>query len=456
MAEILIVDDDRSIRRTLEIYLKSHRHSVFIAASVTSARQIWQREQPDLIILDLMLPDGNGLDLLSEASDHDFGGLVIMITGHQDLDKTMAAMRLGAFDYVHKPINIDELEVSINRALALRLERERFALIADLVADRRPGKIVGQSPATIELHKQIGQASRGKVNVLIRGESGTGKELVARAIHNNNTPDEPMIPVNCSAIVSTLLESDLFGHEKGSFTDAKERKTGKFELAGAGTIFLDEIGDLDLSLQAKLLRVIQEKEFQRVGGTANLRFNGRIIAATNCDLELKIKEGTFREDLYYRLKVVEINIKPLRMRREDLPDLVDDLLARINKELKRNVNKVPVEIMDALMSYDWPGNVRELENLLMSGVMRSASDTLQLELSHLVLQDSNSDTPSADHHKPPSTQWNRLLADVEKEHISAVLMAVQGHLGRACEVLGITRPTLRKKMVDYELKDPFN
>ncbi|NQU04640.1 MAG: sigma-54-dependent Fis family transcriptional regulator, partial [Calditrichaeota bacterium] len=439
MAEILIVDDDTSIRRTLEIYLKSHGHSIHTAESVATARETWQQYKPDLIILDLMLPDGNGINLLSEASENDFGGIVIMITGHQDLDKTMAAMRVGAFDYVHKPINVDELEVSINRALSLQLERERFGLIADLAAERRPGKIVGRSSATVELHKQIGQASRGRANVLIRGESGTGKELVARAIHNNITPNEPLITVNCSAIVLTLLESELFGHEKGAFTDAKETKIGKFELAGEGTVFLDEIGDMDVALQAKILRVIQEKEFQRVGGSTNLKFNARIIAATNRDLESMIKDGSFRDDLYYRLRVIEIYIKPLRERKEDIPDLVDHLLARINNELRRNVNKVSTETMDSLVAYDWRGNVRELENLLMSGVMRSTSDTLQLEIPHNLIQTIDS-KPAQSETLTTGNSWERTLADVEKEHISSVLIAVKGHLGRACEVLCITRP----------------
>lgn len=440
------------------MYLRSHGHSVHTAESVTTARTEWKQSDPDLVILDLMLPDGNGIELLTEASEGKYGGIVIMITGHQDLDKTMAAMRAGAFDYIHKPINIDELEISINRALSLQMERERFGLIADLAKERKPGKIVGRSSATVELHKQIGQAGRGRATVLIRGESGTGKELVARAIHNTNTPDEPLIPVDCSAIVPTLLESELFGHEKGSFTDAKERKIGKFELAGGGTVFLDEIGDMEIGLQSKLLRVIQEKEFQRVGSSSNLQLKARIIAATNRDLEAMIQSGKFREDLYYRLKVVEVNIKPLRDRREDIPDLVDHLLASINRELRRNVSKVPVEALERLMRHDWHGNVRELENMLMSAVMRSSGDTLQLEFP--AESDKAGRTPTVTEHNETNRAsvqpWDRTLADVEKEHIVAVLTAVQGHLGQACRVLGITRPTLRKKINDYDLKDTFN
>ena len=456
MAEFLIIDDERSILRSLELHIKGAGHSVQVAGTLADGHTRWIEYNPDLILLDLSLPDGDGLELLQKGIDDSLGGMVIIITGSHDLDKAMTAMRIGAFDFIHKPINVDELDAAFSRALTLHRERQRLALIADLEIERKPGKIVGVSRASIELHKQIGLCSRGKANVLIGGESGTGKELVARAIHRQTNLSAPFIPINCSAIVPTLLESELFGHERGAFTGANQQKTGRFELAGEGTIFLDEIADMELGMQTKLLRVIQEREFQRVGGTVDIPFSARIIAATNRTLSTLVSDGKFREDLYFRLKVVEIVIPPLRERRADIPDLVEHLLSRINRELRQNVSKVPEDFMDALQQYDFPGNIRELENILIAGLMRSTGDVLEAEVPSVTNTSDSAPLQKSTSYSSSDLAWKHTIREIEKAHIQRVLVAVKGHLGEACIVLGISRPTLRKKMEDYQLKGMFN
>ncbi len=450
MAKLLVVDDDRAARRTLELAFGELGFDVFTAGTVKEGLAAWREEHPDCILLDLMLPDGDGLEVLEAARGEGLGGVVIMITGHQDLDRAITAMRAGAQDYIHKPLNLDELEHTVQNALALEDSRRKPALIADLARGEPGEKIIGRSRAMVEVHKLIGLASRGRANVLITGESGTGKELVARAIHRYTSPDEPFIPVNCSALAPTLLESELFGHERGAFTGATQGKPGRFELAGSGTLFLDEIGDLDLSLQVKLLRVLQERSFERVGGTRSLSFDARVVCATHRDLLAMVREGTFREDLYYRLKVVEIPLPPLRERREDIELLVEHLLIRINRGLRRTVVRVPEELMERLRRYDWPGNVRELENRLTAGVMLSPGDTLQVELPEPA--DVGTDRLKEEGERIEKDPWNRSLAEVEREHIRRVLRVWGGNLGKACEVLGISRPTLRRKMQEYGLE----
>jgi two-component system response regulator AtoC len=296
----------------------------------------------------------------------------------------------------------------------------------------------------VEVHKQIGLASRGAANVLITGESGTGKELVARAIHRFTSADAPFIPLNCSAIVPTLLESELFGHVKGAFTGANDNRPGRLELAGSGTLFLDEIGDLDPSLQIKLLRVLQERTYERVGSNVPKKFDARVIAATHRDLTSLVREGGFREDLYYRLKVVEIHLPPLRERPEDIEPLIEHLLGRINQQLHRNVGQVPSDVFAQMKRYPWPGNVRELENRLTAGVISSPDDTLRIDLPSEESQQKQKLTDD-------SQSWNQTLESVEKSHIERVLAATKGNLGRTCKILGISRPTLRRKMHLYGL-----
>ncbi len=439
---ILIVDDDRALRRSIELQLQGRGFEPVTAADLAEAEASWRKTRPGLVILDLMLPDGEGLDLLERMNSERDSAKVIMITGQSDMAKAVTAMRLGAFDYVQKPLDVDELDSVVDRALAEIAAESRTALSTE-AGESAAGKLhmAGRSRAVLDLHKAIGQASRGRANVLIRGESGTGKELVARLIHRNLAPEQPFVAVNCSALVPSLLESELFGHEKGAFTGAISRRMGRLERAAGGVLFLDEIGDLPLDLQAKLLRVLQEREFERVGGNHALSFEAVVVAATHRDLEAMIAEGSFREDLYYRLKVLEITVPPLRERRDDIRHLVAHFLRLYNREFHRDVNRVPKSTLADLEAYDWPGNVRELANRVQAGIMASSGDSLSVEIPA-------SSGPGAD----PAGGWRRSLAEVEAEQIRSVLDGTDWALGETCEILGISRPTLRKKIADHGIE----
>jgi len=441
LERILIIDDDDAIRRTLELHLVDRGYAVTTGADRVSGKEQWDKHEPDIVILDLKLPDGDGISLLDQQLRDGSEATVIMVTGHHDMENAIRAMKSGAFNYIHKPLDIDELDAALAKAVdQIRARRRAMTLESQYDDAYKPGRIAGQSQAILEIHKQIGLVSKSKVNVLIVGESGTGKELVARAIHQNSAPDQPFVAVNCSAIVPALMESELFGHERGAFTGAHQRKIGKLQLAASGTLFLDEVGDLPFELQAKLLRVIQEKSFDRVGGISEISFDARIISATNRSLEDMVKNSQFRDDLYFRLKVVEIVVPPLRNRKDDIPQLVPYLLEKINRDLHRKITKIPDHMMKQLLQYDWPGNVRELENVLIQAVVRSTADTLTLDF-------------FPERVFPIGTKRElKSLADVEKEHIEHILVEVGGNLGKACDVLGITRPTLRKKMEEYRIK----
>lgn len=441
MATVLIIDDDEGIRSTLELHLKSGFEVVNSAENLKEGRAAWKSLAPDIVVLDLMLPDGTGLHLLEEMRKAEDESVVIMVTGQHEMEYAVAAMKLGAFNYISKPIDIHELDAALVSARQQINARKRSHEMQTQY-DFKPRRIAGRSKAILEIHKQIGLAAKSRVNVLIQGESGTGKELIAHAVHDHSTAEHPFVAVNCSAIVQTLAESELFGHERGAFTGAHARKIGKLELTGAGTLFLDEIADMPLDLQAKLLRVIQERTFERVGGREQIAFNARIISASNKDLATLVKEGNFREDLYFRLKVMQIDIQPLRKRTEDIPELVEYLLDKINRDLHRRVTRISNELLETLKSYEWPGNVRELENVLTQAVVRASGDTI----THIPLGDRPVFSAGA-------ANDLRSLADVEKEHIAFVLAQVGGNLGKACEILGITRPTLRKKMEDYGLRE---
>ena len=446
MIKILIIDDDPAISRTLELHLKTFSGKIETAGDLASGEAIWKDLKPDIILLDMLLPDGNGIDLLAGAIDGKYGGLVIHITGNSDLEMATEAMRIGAYDYLMKPLDIDQLDAVMERAMRSVKKSPESTLPSSEWEDYKAGKIVGKSKAILELHKQIGLAARCFANVFIQGDTGTGKELVAKSIHRTSRLEGVFVAVNCSAIVATLMESELFGHEKGSFTGAVSSKPGQLEAAKNGTIFLDEIGDLPLDLQVKLLRVLQEREFRRVGGSQTLQLTARIITATHRNLDEMVKVGKFREDLYYRLKVLEIFIPPLRERKDDIAPLVTSFLNKINSEVHRKVTKVPESVMKVMENYNWPGNVRELENRLTAAVVRSPGDVLEIDIPEA--KDTSLSAPS-------QWDWNRPLEDVEKFHIQMVLQNVDGHFGRACDILGISRPTLRKKISDYGLKASF-
>ena len=451
MAKILVIDDDVSISETLELYLTEEGYDVVTANTGTEGLNQFVKNSPDVVILDIRLPDIDGFTVLEDLREENENVKVIMITAHHDMDSTIKAMKGGAFDYIHKPVNVDELDMAIQKALkTYEMEKKIDGLLMEPSRQFKVGDIIGSGREMREIFKTIGVVSQARTTVLIEGESGTGKELIAKVIHHNTAPDEPYIAVNCSAIVETLLESELFGHEKGSFTGAISRKLGKFELARYGTVFLDEISEMSLNLQAKLLRVLQEMEFERVGGKDRVRVNARIIAATNKDLKGMVQENRFRDDLYYRLNIVSIRIPPLRERREDIAPLVDYLLTKINKDLHKRVLGVSDEMMDIFMKYRWPGNIRELENLLVRAVVVSKGQVLvRGDFPELTDEGRQAKTEAA---ASEAGEPGKLLTldEVEEEYIRRVLKENSTrNKGEICEILGISRPTFERKLDKY-------
>jgi two-component system response regulator AtoC len=453
MAKILIIDDDSSICETIDLYLTEEGHKVYTAMTGTDGLNKFVETSPDVVILDIRLPDIDGFTVLEDLQEDDEDVKVIMITAHHDMDTTINAMKAGAFDYIRKPINIDELDIAIRKALkSIEMEKKIDGLLMEPSRQFKVGDIIGIGKDMSEIFKTIGIVSQSKTTVLIQGESGTGKELIAKVIHNNTSPNEPYIAVNCSAIVETLLESELFGHEKGSFTGAFTRKLGKFELARYGTVFLDEISEMSINLQAKLLRILQEMEFERVGGKDRVKVNARIITATNKDLRTLVKEGKFRDDLFYRLNIVSINIPPLRERREDIPILVDYLITKINRDLHKRVLAVSDELMDIFLKYSWPGNVRELENLLVRAVVVAKGQILGRGDFPELLEDLEKRCIPENERETDFKEGERLLTldEVEDRYIRKVIK-VSGNKtkGEICEILGISRPTFERKLEKY-------
>lgn len=449
MAKILVIDDDKSIRESLELYLEEEGYDVHTASNGTEGLNQFVAITPDVVILDIRLPDIDGFTVLEDLREEDEKVKVIMITAHHDMETTIKAMKGGAFDYIHKPIDVDELDIAIGKALgSIAMEKKITGLLMERPRDFKVGDIIGTGKKMKEVFKTIGVVSQNKTTVLIQGESGTGKELIAKCIHYNTSRDEPYIAVNCSAIVETLLESELFGHEKGSFTGAIARKQGKFELARYGTVFLDEISEMSVNLQAKLLRVLQEMEFERVGGKDRVKVNARIIAATNKDLRKMVQEGTFRDDLFYRLNIVSIHIPPLRERREDLAPLVEYLLRKANRELHKQIAGVSEEMMDIFRRYGWPGNIREMENLLVRAAVVAKGQLLGKEdFPDLMEEKQASHTDREIAGNEPGKMLT--LDEIEEMHIRKVIRNTDKNKGEICEILGISRPTFERKLEKY-------
>ncbi|TMB24923.1 MAG: sigma-54-dependent Fis family transcriptional regulator [Deltaproteobacteria bacterium] len=447
MDRILIVDDDRSIRELLSMHLEERGFGVMSAATGAEGFRLAAEASPAAIVLDMRLPDASGIDLIPELKKRAADAPVLMITAHHDMASTILAMKAGAFDYIHKPIDIQAFDVALDRALEMRrLLKGTDYLSVEGGGAFKMDDIVGTSPPMQQLFKDVGRVAASRATVLIQGESGTGKELIARVIHSYSAPQKPFVGIDCSAIVDTLLESELFGHEKGAFTGAVQTKPGKFELAEEGSIFLDEIGELSQNLQAKLLRVLQEREVDRVGGVRRIPIRARILAATNRDLAEEMRTGRFREDLYQRLKVVTLRLPPLRERAEDIPLLVEHLLVKINQRLHKNLRRVPREVIEKLQRRPWPGNVRELENVLTRAAVLSQGDMLLQE--HLVDQGG---IPRSEARPLPTAVDGRVatLDEVERDHIVRVWTLAKGHKGKTCQMLGISRPTLERKLKKY-------
>lgn len=449
---LLIVEDNQSLCELLKVQLEEPRGDrpafhVEIASNAREAREKLRVIHPILVLCDIRLPDGNGIELLPELKELAGQAPVVIMTAHSDLESTIRSMKNGAFDYLPKPFQPKEVELVLHRAVDLWRQSKRAAVLAvDTSSARLSSDIVAESPQMKAIIKKVGQIAASKATVLIQGESGTGKELIARVIHEYSSDDpKPFIGINCSAIVDTLLESELFGHEKGAFTGASQTKYGRFELAEDGTIFLDEIAEMSLALQAKLLRVLQEREFERVGGVQRLPLQARIVAATNRDLEVEVRAKRFREDLYQRLKVVTIDLPPLRERPKDIPVLVQRLLARTSDRLGKRITHVSEDLVQELQTLPWTGNVRELENALIRAVVLAPGETLLKE--HFAFPEASAAPPNLEASRPLIS-----LAEAERIAIRNAVEASRGHKGRACEILGISRPTLDRKLQRYDLE----
>ncbi len=446
MSRILIIDDEESSCRTLKLHFGQRGFDVETALSADEGLAKLFAHPTDIVVSDIHMPGRDGFSLLGEIRDRLPDIPVIMITAFHDLDSTVAAMHGGAVDYVPKPIDLEELEAAVDRAIKLRSGYPDDGLVLD--SRDVTGIVVGKSHAMKEVFKSIGMVSQSRVTVLISGESGTGKELVARAIHKvSPESDHPFVSVNCAALAETFLESEFFGHEQGAFADAMASRMGKVELAGEGTVFLDEISELSPYLQAKLLRLLEDREFTPVGGTRIVASQARFIVGTNVDLAERVGSQQFREDLYYKLNVVNISLPPLRQRREDIPLLVEHLVKKINLEIHKDIRRIPSGVMDMLEAFDWPGNVRQLENVLKKAVVMAQGDTLSLS----AVADGPGDDSGA---RPPADGGGDLdmacsLKDLEREHIKRVLTVTNWHKGRTCEILGISRPRLERRIAEY-------
>lgn len=442
MKSILIIDDDPLIRKTLSSHFSKEGFDILMAEDGKQGLLRYEENSPDLVILDIRLPDMDGLEALKKIKEMDKSACIIIMTAYDDMKTTVEAIKSGAFEYMVKPLDFVELDLTIDKAFQVKsLEDKLSYLVEEQQKEYTIDNIIGHSPQMRQVFKLIGSVANTRTNVLIQGESGTGKELVAKATHYNSPyRGEPFIVINCSAISDTLLESELFGHVKGAFTDAFYETRGKFEIAGKGTLFLDEIGDVSPNLQSKLLRVIETRDFMKVGGEKILKTEARIIAATNQDLNSLIEQGKFREDLYYRLKVMEINLPPLRERKEDIPELVAYLLEKINRQLRKNVKKVPPHVMKILMNFPWKGNVRELENAMTRAVILAKGDVILEE-----------NLPLEGREKRILPEELVPLKEVEREYIQHVLKSTKWNKTQASRILQITRPTLDKKIKEYKI-----
>jgi len=451
VANILIIEDNEVFSELLVMFMEDRNHQSLVAHTLSDAKQLLEKSIPDIILLDQELPDGLGIDFLQQLVSNELHPPVIMITGVSDNKLIMQAMKLGAHDFIRKPVDDIALETTFNNALkSHRLTRQVSAIKQADEYHIDIGQIIGESPAIMDICKTIGSVASSVAPVLITGESGTGKEVIARALHHHSERQGLLLPINCSALSENLLESELFGHEKGSFTGAVAAKEGKFEQAVDGTLFLDELGEMPASLQAKLLRVLQEGSFERVGGTQTIYSNARIIAATNRDLNKMIAAGDFREDLFYRLNVVHIHLPPLKERLVDLPILIEHLISKINLKQNTAIKHLAEDAWKSIRSYSWPGNIRELENVLTRAAILARSDTITsvlLGLSNDALADPNLDQENT------NQQVTRLISidELEKEHIQKILTHTYWHKGNACEILGISRPALERKIIKYEL-----
>ena len=443
---VLVVDDEKNIRAGLGKAIELDGHNVYLAEDGRHAMEMIEQEEIDLIIADLKMPRMSGEELLREVVQSYPTLPIIILTGHGTIESAVQAMRDGAYDFLTKPVNLDRLSLLVKRALSTReLSLQHRALQQELEEKRQFSNIVGKSAEMNRIFDVVRQVAPTKASVLITGESGVGKELIADALHQlSNRKERPFIKVHCAALSQSLLESELFGHEKGAFTGAVSRKRGRFELSHSGSIFLDEIGEIDQSVQIKILRVLQEKTFERVGGEETLEIDTRIISATNRDLKAEIESGRFREDLFYRLNVVNIHIPPLRERKEDIPLLVAAFIKEFAAENGKQVEGIDSKARSILYNYRWPGNVRELRNCIESAVVMAKGNVVTTDdLPPSVAADTESNYVRI--------ELGATMADAEREIIRANLAAQNGNKSRTAEILGIGRKTLHRKIAEYQM-----
>ena len=446
---ILLVEDEANARKGLTQFLQGLDYDVITAANGKEALDLFKRETPDLVISDIRMPEMDGITLLENIKTERPSAKVILLTAYGSVEDAVKAMKKGAFYYLTKPINLEELEFLVKKAFSShQLEEENKELKQEIFNDRYDqGRLIAQSSKMKELLSTVDKIAASNASVLIEGESGTGKELVARRIHElSPRKQHPFIAVHCAALTETLLSSELFAHEKGAFTGATDRKKGRFERAHLGSLFLDEIGEISRDTQVKLLRVLQEGEFERVGGTKTIKVDVRLIAATNKTLLDEVKQQKFREDLYYRINVIYLKVPPLRERKEDIPPLVDAFIRQYAAANAKKIAGIDKQALDALMQYDWPGNIRELKNIVERMIVLSSGDRLT---SDQIPDDLRPGGPTLSLNGPLTGVMK--ISDAEKELIRGALHESHGNKSLAAEKLGISRRTLYRKLEEYKL-----
>lgn len=445
LKKVLIVDDEETIQITLKDAFINQGYEVSVAVDFDEGCHHIEKTNFDLVILDLKLPKGNGIELLKMIKETSPHTITMIITAFGTIENTVCAMKLGAYDYLTKPFLMEDLLMKVERAFEFRtLSQENILLKKELGERFNLGSIIGKSKQMQEVYRLIETVAPTDTTVLVWGESGTGKELVAEAIHHiSSRKEKPLVKVSCAALPQSIMESELFGHERGAFTGAVSRRLGRFELADGGSLFLDDVDDMNFEAQVKLLRVLQEGEFERVGGTETLKVNVRLIAASKNNLLELVKKGSFREDLYYRLNIVPIFIPPLREKMEDVPLLVNHFIKKYCEKMSIKEKKVSSEAMLKLMKYQWPGNIRELENVIERGIVLSQGDELII-FSPLHLEDKKENA---------GTGIQDVVKEAEKEHIKRVLEMTGGRKGESAKILGISRKTLWEKMKLYGLRE---
>ena len=447
MNTILIVDDEKNTREGLRLSLEDD-FDIYIAADIKGAMDVLKNETVDVLVTDLRLGADNGMELIDKALEIPSRPICIMMTAYGSVDTAVAAMKRGAYHFVTKPLNIDELEILIKRAITTRsLQEENTQLKKQVEKEFTVSNILGKSPAMQPVFETIEQVAPSRATVLIDGENGTGKELVAKAIHNlSGRPKSKLVTVHCAALSPQLLESELFGHERGAFTGATEKRIGRFEQADGGTLFLDEIGEIDISTQVKLLRALGERTIERVGGNQPIKIDVRLLTATNKDIEQLVKSGEFREDLFYRLNVVRVTLPPLRDRTEDIALLANAFLKELAEENGKPINELSNEVMRAFTAHQWPGNVRELRTAIEHGVVMSNGSRITLRHLPAVLRHGSS-SPGLAHTDHENTAEDRFdLATAERQLIGEALAHTRGNKTEAAKLLGISRRTLQRKI----------